>query len=367
MKKVVITGSHLTPALAVIDQLKKDLPSWQIYYLGRKYAMEGDSSPSRESLVLPQKKITFIAIPAGRLQRHFTRWTILSLLRVPLGFFASLYYLTKIKPDVICSFGGYVSVPVIMAGKILGISSLTHEQTITVGLANKINGLIVDRVAITFPQSQSFFPKEKVVLTGNPIRPEIFQQNQPPYQFAFSRPRIYLTGGSQGASILNQTILSILPQLTDKYNLIHQCGSHDYPKLKKGYQALPLKIRQAYFLTDYLDHNSIGWALSSDLIIGRSGANTVLEIAILGKPAILIPLPKTAHNEQLLNAQFLANKGSALIVNQNELSSKRLLVEINRIMLNLNKYLYQAKKLKKQIKPNAAKEIINQLQELVSS
>lgn len=363
-KTIVITGTHLTPALAVIDQLRKAPEKWQIYYFGRRYTMEGKRNPSPESQLLPAQKITFINIPAGRLQRRFTPWTIPSLLKVPLGFAVSLYHLIKIKPDVLCSFGGYVSVPVVVAAKILGIPSLTHEQTAAAGLANRINSLFVDRIAITFPQSRQFFPKEKTVLTGNPIRPEIFSSPKPLYQFSCPKPQIYLTGGSQGASILNQIVWEILPQLTTRYNLIHQCGGHDYPKLKKKYQTLPQKIKSSYFLVDYLGPESIGWALNSDLIIGRSGANTVLEIAALGRPAILIPLPKTAHDEQRKNAKFLTSAGASKIIEQKNLSGPILLAAIEEVMTNEKQYRLQAQKLKSKINLNAAANIVKQIQQL---
>jgi len=363
-KTIVITGTHLTPALAVIEELQKTPKKWQIYYLGRRYTMEGKSIPSPESRLLPTKKVTFINIPAGRLQRRFTIWTIPSLLRIPLGLFVSLYHLIKIKPDVLCSFGGYVSVPVVIAGKILAIPSLTHEQTIVVGLANRINGFLVDRVAITFPQSQKFFPKEKTVLTGNPIRPEIFQSKKPLYHFAHRKPQIYLTGGGQGASSLNQAVWEVLPQLAGSYNLIHQCGGHDYPRLKKKYQSLSTAIKKSYFLIDYIDSESIGWAFNSDIIIGRSGANTVLEIAALGKPAILIPLPKTAHDEQRANAQLLTQAGAGEIINQENLSGPVLLAAINQMMAKHNQYRLQAQKLKQQANLDAAANIVKQLQQL---
>lgn len=363
-KTIVVTGTHLTPALAVIDQLRKTPEKWQIYYFGRRYTMEGKRVLSPEFRLLPAQKITLVNIPAGRLQRRFTLWTIPSLLRIPLGLVISFYHLVKIRPDVICSFGGYVSVPVVIAAKVLGIPGLTHEQTAAVGLANRINGLFVDRIAITFPQSRQFFPKEKTVLTGNPIRPEIFSSSKPLCRFPHPKPQIYLTGGSQGATALNQTVWKILPQLTARYNLIHQCGGHDYPRLKKSYQTLPKKIKDSYFLIDYLGPESIGWALNSDIIIGRSGANTVLEIAALGQPAILIPLPKTAHDEQRKNAKFLTSAGAGKIIEQKNLSGPILLTTIEEILANQKKYRLRAQKLKSKINLDAAGKIVKQIQQL---
>lgn len=364
-KTIVVTGTHSTPALATIEELKKDQENdWQIYYLGRQFSMEGDKTPSPESIVFPEQGVSFIHIPAGRLQRRFTRYTVPSLLRIPWGCLVSLYWLFKIKPNIVCSFGGYVSVPVVLAAKLLAIPSLTHEQTATVGLANKINSFLVNRVAITFPQTRNLFPKGKTILTGNPIRSEIFDTTKPLHQFEKSRPTIYFTGGSQGASSLNEVIWSILPDLARKYNIIHQCGGHDYIKLKKQYRHLKKEVKEAYFLVDYIKSDSVGWALNSDLVVGRSGANTVLELAALARPAILIPLPKSANNEQLLNAHFLADQNQATIINQAEFSDQTLLATINQMMEHLTEYQSSACQVKEQIKTDAATRIVEQIQQL---
>jgi len=236
MKRIIITGAHLTPALAIISELK-ERGNWQIYYLGRKYTLEGDKTPSAESQVLPQVGIKFIPIPAGRLQRKFTRWTIPSLIRIPLGVIHSFWHLLKIRPDLVCSFGGYVSVPIVFAAWLLGIPSLTHEQTVVVGLANKINALFANKVAISFSDSAQFFPKKKVILTGNPLRQEIFKIGKPLFSLPKNRKTIYITGGSQGASVINQAVLEALPELIKNYNIIHQCGNKEFPKIARKRKA----------------------------------------------------------------------------------------------------------------------------------
>ena len=363
-KKIVIVGTHATPALALIEALKKR-EEWQIYYLGRRYTFEGKKIPSTESQIFPKHNIPFIAISSGRLQRKFTCWTIPSLLKIPFSVLVSLYFLMKIKPNVVCSFGGYSSVPVIISAWLLGIPSITHEQTTVAGLSNKINSLFVNKVAITFPQSAKFFPPQKTILTGNPIRQSIFQTNHPLYNFPKKQPLIYITGGNQGAQIINQNVRKILPQLLSQYNIIHQCGQNNYQELKKQAEKLPTALKKNYFLVPYVNDQSIGWALSADLVIGRSGANTVLELAALGKPAILIPIPWSAHNEQTINGRFLVKNGGAIILPQKKLNPSSLMKNIKKVINNLNSYQKKAKKLQKHIKLDAAATLIKEIYRLL--
>jgi len=366
-KKIVITGTHLTPALAIISKLR-ERENWQIYYLGRKHTLEGDKTPSSESQILPQMGIKFIPIPAGRLQRKFTRWTILSLMRIPLGIIHSFWHLLKIRPNLVCSFGGYVSVPVVFAAWLLGIPSLTHEQTTVVGLANKINALFVNKVAISFPDSAQFFPKNKVILTGNPLRQEIFTPDEPLFSLPKNRKTIYITGGSQGASVINQAVLEALPELIKNYNIIHQCGSKEFQKISQKRQTLPLKWQKYYFLTEYIDSKHIGWVFkNANLVISRGGANTILELAALGKPAIIIPIPWATHNEQLKNAKFLTDKGLAEILSQSELSGQTLVQKIQKMTAHLSDYEKAGERIKKEINKRAGESLVDALYDLLPS
>ncbi len=364
-RRIIFTGTHLTPALAVIEEIKKREP-WEIYYLGRKYALEGEKIPSVESQVLPKLGVKFISIPAGRLQRRFTRWTIPSLLRVPFGFFKSLKIILEIKPKIIVSFGGYVGVPVVLAGFLLRVPVLIHEQTATVGLANKISAFFAQKIAISFPESKKFFPKEKTVLTGNPLRPEIFKSGKPLFSLDKNKKIIYITGGNQGASIINKTIEHCLPDLLIQYNVIHQCGAKDYSYFQKKKTSLPKEEAKNYFPTDYIDNKAIGWVFEkADLVISRGGANTILELAALGKPAIIIPIPWTVHNEQLKNAQFLKKNGLAEILPQEKLNPKSLKSLIKKMMENLDSYQKAGEKLKKAIPRDGAQKIVVEIYKLL--
>lgn len=371
MKKIVITGGHLTPAMAVISGLKKE-GGWQIFYLGRSRAMEGDKTASVESQVVPSLDVSFIPITSGRFQRRFTRYTILSLFKVPVGFFQAFFLLLKVRPDVIVSFGGYVSVPVVAAGWLLKIPILTHEQTTVFGLASRINSFFAKKIAVSFRESQRYFPKNKVCYTGNPIREEIFEAREPldPQIASILKkdglPLIYVTGGSQGAHVINMAVIKALPQLLKKYAVIHQSGERDYKKLLVSRKSLPETLKKRYLVTKYIGLSEIGWVLkNAALVVSRAGANTVCELAALGKPAILIPIPWSYRDEQMRNAQMLAKKGLAEILPQHKLSGRTLLETIKKILQNLERYKSAAKAAESLIVEDATARLINEIKKAV--
>lgn len=202
----------------------------------------------------------------------------------------------KIKPDICVSFGGYVSVPVIIASFLAKIPSVTHEQTSTLSLSTKINSLFSDFTALSFPQKH-YSPKQ--IFTGNLIRPEIFKQKSKLFQsLKISKPIIYVTAGNQGSHDINLLIPG-LSKICNQFYFIHQTGALEFENFNK------LKLKN-YHPIDYIDSENIGWVLNnSRLIISRSGANTCQEIVALNKPSILIPLPSSQQNEQLKNALWV--------------------------------------------------------------
>jgi len=371
MKKVVITGGHLTPAVALISGLKKE-GGWQIFYFGRKYAMEADKTPSAESQVVPSYDVPFFPITTGRLQRHFTRYSIPSLLKVPIGFFQSLFLLLRIRPDAIVSFGGYVSIPAVVAGFLLQIPILTHEQTTVFGLASKVNSFFAKRVAVSFRASLDYFPKKKVVYTGNPIREEIFKALRPldPEIDATIKktglPVLYITGGSQGAHAINMALLKILPEVLKKYVVIHQSGEKDHKKLLVSHKSLPDVLKKRHLITKYIGPDEIGWVFKkATLVVSRAGANTVCELAALGKPTIFIPLPFAYKGEQAKNAQMLKETGLAEVLAQSKLSGKTLLAQIDKVYQNLENYKKAAKGAKRLVVKDASQRLIAEIKKLV--
>lgn len=370
MKKIVITGGHLTPALAVIEELQKQ-NGWEIIFIGRQQAAEGDKTLSVELEIIPQMGIIFVPLRAGRIQRRFTRWTIPAFLRIPLGFFQAFNYLGRFKPDVVLSFGGYVSVPVVFAAWLLGIPIITHEQTTIKGLATKFNAFFAKKIAVSWPESLSQFPKEKVVLTGNPIRKEIFKFNEKIWQilnFPKGLPLVFITGGNQGSHLLNQIIEEVLGELVKIANVFHQCGHinalGDFERLEETKEKLPPNLRSRYHVKKYLNVREMGTLLNkATLVISRAGANTITELATLGRPALLVPLPWLYQDEQTKNAQMLVKAGIAEILPQKEMTDQRFLATVQRMLRNIGLYQKKASEAKKLVKWTAAKEIVDLVKE----
>ncbi len=335
MKKVVLTGGHLTPALGVIEEILKDKDNWQIFYFGRKYALESIKKESFEFQTLKNNpKVVFLPLTTGRIQRKLTPNTLKSFFKIPVGFFQSCQKLKKIKPDLIISFGGYLSVPVVISGWFLGIPSVTHEQTRTVGLGTKINKFFVKKIAVSFPDVIDQLPKEKTVLTGNPVESAVFKYQPPKSSFLYSaldktaKPILLVTGGKTGSQIINQTVLKIKDKLIKDYFVFHQIGLDT---------NLDEVNEDNYVSVRFVNNNDFGWLLrQSSLVISRSGANICTYLAALKKSALLIPIPWTAENEQEKNAQWLEEIGLAKKIDQKNLSPKLLYKEIKN-MVNIEK------------------------------
>jgi len=344
--KLVVTGGgsggHLSPALAVISKLKEKFAQknskLDILFIGGTLGMEGTKGPSAEQIVLPKTDIPHVFICAGKLQRSVSLTSPILLLGIIPGFLQSLYHLLKFKPDLIFSTGGFVSVPVVLAGWFLRIPTVLHEQTAAVGLANKIGGLFAKIVAISFLSSEKEFSKKKVVLTGNPIRPAILAVRGVRFlrlqkETIEEYPLLYITGGSFGSHIINEVVGKILPHLLEKYLVVHQCGDNDvyqdYVKLLELKERLPKDMQSRYSLLKYLDERQLAEVFGKTLFaISRAGANTVNELMALGIPAILVPIPWVTNNEQYKNARVLANLDLGSIVAENELTPEGLLQEI---------------------------------------
>lgn len=335
--KIVIVGGHLAPALSVIQSLPKET---QILFLGRKYALEGDNALSLEYQKITAMDIPFINLTTARLQRKFTRHTLTSLFKLPLGSLQALKELMKFQPDCVVCFGGYVQVPVAFAAYLLNIPIITHEQTRKAGLANKIIAPFVTKICISWEESKKYFPENKTILTGIPIRKEFFETTKPSPS---NIKTIYITGGSLGAHAINILIEGCITNLltNNNFHIIHQTGDaqeyKDYDRLEKMRQTLPKELQDKYKIVKFTDPSESAHAMSSaDLVISRSGMNTVAELLYLNKPCLLIPLPHSQANEQLENALFLEKQGLAKVLNQKDLTPEILYSQITSIIAKLN-------------------------------
>jgi UDP-N-acetylglucosamine--N-acetylmuramyl-(pentapeptide) pyrophosphoryl-undecaprenol N-acetylglucosamine transferase len=337
--KIIIIGGHLAPALSVIEALPKDT---DILFVGRKYALEGDSALSLEYKTITSLKIPFVGLNTGRLQRKMTEYTLLSLLKLPFGVIKSFLILAKFRPDIVVGFGGYVSIPVIFCAFLLRIPVIIHEQTMEVGLANKIASFFAKKICISWDSSRKHFPKDKVVWTGNPMRK--FRVSDTKFLiFNNKLPIILVAGGSSGSHAINVLMEGIVGELLTKYNVIHQVGDsqkyRDFDRLEKLRRNLPEQLRENYILQKLIDPSAIGDLFNlSSLVISRSGVNTVTELVHFEKPSILIPLPFSQYDEQLRNAQFLEKIGLGIVLKQSELNEKKLLKVIYKMFDKINDY-----------------------------
>ncbi len=365
-KRILIAsggGGHFYPALSVIEALPKDV---EVLVVGRKYAFEGDKALSLEYQTAESLKIPFVPLKSGRLQRKFTKKTIPSLLKLPIGFFQAFAILKKFKPSLILSFGGYISLPVITAAFLQGIPVVIHEQTLGGGLSNKIASRFAKKICISWESSRKYFPKEKTVLTGNPIKR--VQSSEFRIQNLDHLPVIFVTGGSSGSHVINQLIETCISNLVQKYMVIHQTGDakefNDYQRLSKLRLELPENLQKRYMITKFIAPDDFSSTVSlADIIIARSGINTISEILSLGKPAILIPLPFSQDNEQLNNAQFLKNAGLGEVLEQKGLIAEKLEKTIESMFAKKEIYSAHAKKAGLLIPKDAVKRILAVIEE----
>jgi len=357
-KRIVVTGGHHNSALVVAEKLQKK--GYQVIWLGHKFTMQGDRNPSAEYQEVTRAGFKFVEIKAGKSHRVFHP---ANLIRLPLGFIQSFYYLLKFRPKLILSFGGYLAVPVVICGWLLRIPSITHEQTVVYGLANRLISFFAKKVMVSWQASLKHFPPNKVIFTGLPLRKEIFGHEKGKFDFKNNLPTIYITGGKQGSHLINQAVKNSFKTLLKKYNLIHQSGGgtvyDDFSQLKEARINLPSKLKERYFLKDYFFRNEIGQVLAAaDLVVSRAGAHTIYEIMALGKPSLLIPISWSHFNEQTKNAQFLVESGIAEILLEDKLSGKALIAETEKMISNLSQYQQNAFKTKKLVRLDATQKIV---------
>lgn len=308
--------------------------NWHIHYIGRQYNSSVDTSPSIESKIIPKQDVSFYQLNCGKLDRRWLPNTLKGIPQTLSSLFRAIKLINNIKPQIIVSFGGYVSVPVIIAGFLKKIPSITHEQTLTNSLTTKINSRFVTKVALSFDNTKqkSQLPQNKIAITGNLLRHELFHPQKSPFGNQLQKIKtkiIFVTAGNQGSHTINTHIQKLLPQLKNFF-IIHQTGQNDFTEFKKIESQY-----SNYLCFNYLDSHNIGHIfLRSDLIISRSGANTSQEILALNKKSILIPLKVSQQNEQVLNANFVKEKLPQLtqIILESHLDSISLLKAIHHLL-----------------------------------
>lgn len=320
MKRIVLTGGgtagHVTPNIALIPELQKQ--GYEVHYIG--------SYEGIESKLIADLGIPYYGIASGKLRRYIDPRNLSDPFKVLTGCGQARKLLKRINPDIVFSKGGFVSVPVVVAAKSRHIPCIIHESDMTPGLANKICIPCAQRVCTNFPETMNHIPKHKGVLTGSPIRQELFEGNKERglkfCGFHASKPVILIIGGSLGAVRVNEAVRAILPQLLKDYQIIHLCG--------KGKIEESLKGTEGYVQFEYIKGELCDLMAAADVMISRAGANAICEILALRKPNILIPLSAQAsRGDQILNAASFEKQGYSIVIQEEELSDERLLDAVN--------------------------------------
>lgn len=361
--KIVVTGSHFTPAQAVIEKLLK-LPDMEIVYIGRKYARDDDKVLSAESKILPKLGIKFIPIIAGKFNRFFSIQTIISFLKTPVGFVQSFYYVVKEQPDLILSFGGFTGMPVVVCGWFLSVPSIIHEQGLKMGLSNSVSSLFADKLAVSFENFKPpFFAEDKVIVTGNPVRSEILDENISPdpeiknfIEKAKNKPLILITAGNQGSHKINLMVEDKLPELTEDFALIHQTGESKYD----DFSNLKKNISENYLVKKWIDGRDLSYILESvDLVVCRGGINTLTELALKSTPALIVPIP--VGSEQRNNALYFSKLGMGEVLEDKKLTPDLFFEKIKQMLKRKAALKNSAKNPKSAIILGAADKLVQEI------
>lgn len=352
MKKIILTGGgtagHVTPNIALLPRLKE--LGYEIYYIGSYNGMEKD--------LIKQQKIPYYGISSGKLRRYFDIKNFSDPLKVLKGYAQARSLMRKLKPDIVFSKGGFVSVPVILAAKHAKIPAIIHESDMTPGLANKIAIPAASRVCCNFPETLKHLPEGKAVLSGSPIRSELLSGSKEKARtytgLTSEKPVILIVGGSSGSKAINDTIRKLLPKLLPDYQVIHLCG--------KGNLDASLNNTEGYVQYEYANEELADMFALADLVISRAGANSICELLALHKPNILIPLSRNAsRGDQILNANSFKNQGFSYVIEEEDLSEKTLLSAVNEVLEKKDTYI-SAMKSSQQM--DAVTTITNLIEEL---
>lgn len=324
MKKLIVfTGGHYNSTLEVAKIAKRK--GYRTLWLGIKYNLSSKQTLSPEYREVRQEGITFKALNTGR---FYKKINLIEMIKILSGFFQSFYYLAKYKPNLIYSSGGYVSVPVVISGYLLGIPSVTHEQTVISGWANKAITPFVRRIFLTYDDIYHQYPKNKSVVTGLPLNTYLTSKGGKSVKKS-KRKTIFLTSGKQGSEIINNSFFPLVAKLAKKYRIIHQTGPNSLLRANQIKESLG-KDKKYYTFAEYFFAKDQAHNLkNSDLVISRSGAHTAYELIYLNKNSIVIPIPWVSHQEQLLNAKYAKSKINCDILEEKYLNPSTLENKIN--------------------------------------
>ena len=322
MKRILLTGGgtagHVTPNIALLPRLRE--LGYDISYMG--------SYDGIEKKLITEFQIPYYGISSGKLRRYFDPKNFSDPFKVLKGYGEAVRIIRKLKPDVVFSKGGFVSVPVVLAAKRCKVPCIIHESDMTPGLANKLAIPAASKVCCNFPETLQYLPKDKAVLSGSPIRQELLHGDALAARkftgLTDDKPVILVMGGSLGAAAVHEAVRKILPTLLKDFHVIHLCG--------KGKLDASLSGLSGYVQYEYINEELKDLFALADIVISRAGANSICELLALHKPNLLIPLSAAAsRGDQILNARSFEKQGFSLVLEEEAISNEVLLQTIHRL------------------------------------
>ena len=329
MKKIVLTGGgtagHVTPNIALLPKLRE--LGYEIHYIG--------SYDGIEKKLIADFDIPYYGISTGKLRRYFDVKNFTDPFRVVKGFAEAKKILKQIKPDIVFSKGGFVSVPVVRAAASLKIPCIIHESDMTPGLANKLCIPVATKVCCNFPETLQNLPADKAVLTGSPIRGELTKGNKIAgldlCGFSANQPVIMVIGGSLGAANVNKAVRDALPALLKDFQVVHLCGQGKVDNLllnTKGYKQF-----------EYVKAELKDLFAMADVVISRAGANAICELLALKKPNLLIPLVSGSRGDQILNAKSFEAQGFSMVLSEDDITETALTDKVHELFFTRQTYV----------------------------
>ena len=352
MKKIVLTGGgtagHVTPNIALLPSLKE--AGYEVFYIG--------SYTGIEKTLIEDLGIPYYGISSGKLRRYRSLKNLSDPFRVLHGLFQAKRLMKKIKPDIVFSKGGFVSVPVVLAAGSRHIPVIIHESDMTPGLANKIAMRKATKICCNFPETLKYLPEGKAVLTGSPIRQELLLGNKAAgldlCNFTTDKPIILVVGGSTGAVHVNEAVRSILPELLKDFQVVHLCG--------KGKMDESLNGTPGYVQFEYISEQMRDLFAISSIVISRAGANAICELLALKKPNLLIPLSANAsRGDQILNARSFEAQGFSMVIDEDYLSPGLLIEKVHALYCSRQTYIDAMEKSRQTNAIPSILEILNEI------
>jgi UDP-N-acetylglucosamine--N-acetylmuramyl-(pentapeptide) pyrophosphoryl-undecaprenol N-acetylglucosamine transferase len=347
------TGGHLFPGIALAQELRRRDPKGRIVFVGTARGIE--------TRAVPKAGFELELLPISGLRRTGIAGALLSLARMPWALVRAVQLVRRLSPAVAVSVGGYAAGPAVLAARLCGVPCAVMEQNAIPGFTNRLLGKLARRVFAALPTEG--FAAGKVVVLGNPVRTDLLSVRDAPYAPRSPR-RLLVFGGSQGARALNEAMLGLLPRLADgslRLDVTHQTGQMDYDRVRAAYEAAGVKARVTPFIDDMA-----GAYRDADVVLSRSGATTLAELTVCGRPALLVPYPFAVDDHQTKNARTVAERGAAVLLPQPELTAERLAHELSALSGDEQRLVAMAAAARAAGHPEAAAQIASSLEEIAS-